>query len=82
VLVQPTREDLDVMGVNLMSTRRRHEVIETAIRTVTEQLRAPAVRDLLAGLPEGEPHKIERPPGHPSTWPQVLPHQRVERGAA
>ena len=82
VLVQPTREDLDVMGVNLMSTRRRHEVIETAIRTVTEQLRAPEVRDLLAGLPEGEPHKIERPPGHPSTWPQVLPHQRVEKGAA
>jgi NTE family protein len=82
VLVQPTREDLDVMGVNLMSTRRRHEVIETAIRTVTEQLRAPAVRDLLSGLPQGEPHKIERPPGHPSTWPQVLPHQGVEKGAA
>ena len=82
VLVQPTREDLDVMGVNLMSTRRRHEVIETAIRTVTEQLRAPAARELLSGLPEGEPHKIERPPGHPSTWPQVLPHQRVEKGAA
>src|SRR4051794_37846321 len=82
VLVQPTREDLDVMGVNLMSTRRRHEVIETAIRTVSEQLRAPAARDLLSGLPEGEPFKIERPPGHPSTWPQVLPHQHVEEGAA
>src|SRR5215218_3190313 len=82
VLVQPTREDLDVMGVNLMSTRRRHEVIETAIRTVTEQLRAPAVRELLSGLPEGAPHKIERPSGHPSTWPQVLPHQRGAKGAA
>jgi NTE family protein len=82
VLVQPTREDLDVMGVNLMSTRRRHEVVETAIRTVTEQLRAPGVRELLAGLPEGEPYKIERPPGHPSTWPKVLPHQHVEEGAA
>jgi NTE family protein len=82
VLVQPTREDLDVMGVNLMSTRRRHEVIETAIRTVTEQLRAPAVRELLTGLPEGEAHKIERPSGHPSTWPQVLPHQQVQKGAA
>ena len=78
VLVQPTREDLDAMGVNLMSTRRRHQVIETAIRTVTAQLRAPAIRELLTGLPEGEPHKIERPTGHPSSWPQVLPNQRIE----
>jgi NTE family protein len=76
VLIQPTGEDLDVMGVNLMSTRRRHEVIETAIRTVREQLRAPDVRALLRGLPQGEPHKVERPSGHPSTWPQVVPFQR------
>jgi NTE family protein len=76
VLIQPTREDLDVMGVNLMSTRRRHEVIETAVRTVREQLRAPAVRALLDRLPQGEAHKIERPPGHPSTWPRVVPQQR------
>jgi NTE family protein len=76
VLIQPTREDLDVMGVNLMSRRRRHEVIETAIRTVTEQLRTPAARALLERLPEGEPHKIERPPGDPSSWPQVVPFQR------
>jgi hypothetical protein len=40
------------------------------------------VRKLLRDLPEGDPHKIERPPGHPSTWPQVLPHQSVEEGAA
>jgi NTE family protein len=76
VLIQPTREDLDVMGVNLMSTRRRHETIETAIRTVREQLRAPGVRELLRDLPAGEPHKVERPAGHPSTWPTVLPQQR------
>ena len=84
VLIQPTGEDLDVMGVNLMSTRRRHQVIETAIRTVGEQLRAPGVRELLADLPAGEPHKIERPDGHPSTWPIVLPNQRppAARGAA
>jgi NTE family protein len=76
VLIQPNREDLDVMGVNLMSTARRHEVIETAIRTVGDQLRAPGVRELLADLPPGEPHKVERPAGHPSTWPVVLPSQR------
>ncbi|MEA2481757.1 MAG: hypothetical protein QOJ07_3679 [Thermoleophilaceae bacterium] len=75
VLIQPTREDLDVMGVNLMSSRRRHEVIETAIRTVGEQLRAPGIRELVHDLPAGEPHKIARPAGHPSTWPAVLPNQ-------
>jgi NTE family protein len=84
VLIQPTREDLDIMGINLMSTRRRHEAIETAIRTVGKQLRTHGVRELLADLPAGEPHKIERPAGHPSTWPIVLPNQRpaAERGAA
>jgi hypothetical protein len=61
-----------------MSTRRRHQVIETAIATVTEQLRVPAVRAMLDTLPQGDPHKIERPEGHPSTWPQVLPNQRME----
>jgi NTE family protein len=77
VLIQPTREDLDVMGVNLMSTSRRHEVVERAIRTVREQLRAADVRGRIDALPPGEPHKIERPAGHPSTWPEVLPYQGV-----
>jgi NTE family protein len=81
VLIQPTRDDLDVMGVNLMSTKRRHIVVETAIETVSEQLRAPELRDLLADLPAGEPHKIAQPDGDPSTWPQVLPNQAPPRGA-
>jgi NTE family protein len=80
VLIQPTRRDLDVMGVNLMSSRRRQEVIATAIATVGEQLREPAVRELLTGLPAGEPHKVARPAGDPSTWPQVLPV--IQEGAA
>jgi NTE family protein len=73
LLIQPTRRDLDVMGVNLMSSRNRHQVIETAIATVGEQLRAPGVADLLKELPPGEPHKVARPAGDPSTWPRVLP---------
>jgi hypothetical protein len=80
VLIQPTREDLDVMGVNLMSSRRRHEVIETSIRTVGEQLRAPGIRELLRDLPEGEAHKVARPDGPPSTWPPVLPDPPVLNG--
>ena len=73
VLVQPVADDLAVMGANLMSGRRRNEVIETAMRTVTEQLAAPEVAERLAGLPAGEPHRIRRPEGPVDTWPQVIP---------
>ena len=73
VLLQPVAEDLAVMGNNLMSGRRRHEVIETAVRSVTEALSQGPLRDALAGLPRGEPHKIGRPAGDPASWPEFLP---------
>jgi NTE family protein len=76
VLIQPTTEDHAVMGPNLMSTRNRNPVIQTAIRTVGEQLRAPEVAGLLERLPEGNPYRVRRPDGPPSTWPQdLLPGQ-------
>jgi NTE family protein len=81
VLIQPTAEDHEGMGRNWMSGRRRHEVIETAISTVGEQLQAPEVRDLLSDLPQGEPHKIAKPPGHPSTWPRLVSAGPGERAA-
>jgi NTE family protein len=68
VLIQPTGKDLEVMGSNLMSRRRRHEVILTAIETVGEQLREPALAEQLGGLPKGNPERVARPPGPPSTW--------------
>src|SRR3954447_17435171 len=73
VLIQPTSEDHAVMGPNLMSTRNRNPVIETAIRTVGEQLRARGVTELLRDLPQGPDHKIREPDGPPSTWPDTLP---------
>ena len=76
VIVEPGEEDLAVMGRNLMSGRRRHEVIETAARTVAERLRSPELREKLAGLPKGEPHKLRRPAGPPSTWPEIGPAVR------
>ena len=76
ILIQPTADDLKAMGRNLMSPDRRDEVIVTAERTVTEQLRRPAVRELLEGLPEGEPHRLRRPPGPPSEWPAITPVAR------
>lgn len=84
VLIQPTGEDHDVMGPNLMSRRNRNPVIETAIRTVGAQLREPWNRELLAGLPLGNPYRVRRPEGPPSTWPaDLLPGRSVAaRGAA
>ena len=73
ILIQPTAEDLELMGGNLMSSERRHDVIELAMRTVAEQLRDRDVTPWLSDLPAGEPHKIRRPRGHPSTWPELLP---------
>jgi hypothetical protein len=48
-----------------------------ARRTVAEQLREPAVAELLAGLPPGEPHMVSRPPGDPATWPPIGPAARA-----
>jgi NTE family protein len=77
-LIQPTAEDLAVMGGNMMSGKRRHEVIETAMRTVSEQIQEGELKGLLKGLPQGEPHKIRRPAGPPSTWPDIVPAVRRE----
>jgi NTE family protein len=69
--IEPTPDDLKAMGRNLMSTKRRRHVIETAERTVLEQLRRPGTRELLSDLPPGEPHRVRRPAGPPSTWPPI-----------
>jgi NTE family protein len=72
ILVQPLRDDMAVMGNNLMSTRRRNEVIAMAQRTVAAQLREPGTSELLAGLPKGAPEKIRRPDDEPpSRWPRL-----------
>ena len=71
VLIQPTPEDLAVMGRNLMSAERRQEVIETAAHTVAKQLAQPELKEKLGGLPPGDPDKIRRPPGPPSEWPNI-----------
>jgi NTE family protein len=69
ILIQPTVADLEVMGGNLMSSRRRHEVIETAVGTVTDHLRESGVGKRLSSLPQGDPRLVRRPAGPPSTWP-------------
>ncbi len=76
VLIQPTRDDLEAMGPNLMSPRRRNQVIDVARRTVAGQLDEPRNRELLAKLQPGDPRKVHRPEGPPSEWPdwrELLP---------
>jgi len=72
ILIQPTAEDMDVMGPNLMSRRRRNEAIETAQRTVAQQLAEHPDRRLLDELPAGRPERIERPAGDPADWPTLV----------
>lgn len=66
VLVQPNARDLRAMGNNYMSGSRRHQVIETALVTVRDQLRQADNWTLLKQLPAGEPHRLERPTGVPA----------------
>jgi NTE family protein len=73
LLVQPLAEDLEAMGMNLMSRGRRNDVIAVARRTVAEQLRRPEHRELLAALPPASrPEKVRRPPGPPAGWPPLV----------
>jgi NTE family protein len=69
VLIQPLAEDLEVMGGNLMSRRRRHEVLALATRTVARQLQREEVRERLSSLPAGEPDRVRRPASPPADWP-------------
>jgi NTE family protein len=70
ILIQPTVHDLDVMGGNLMSRERRHDVIETAVESVTAHLRETPLGAQLARLPKAADKRlVERPEGPPSSWP-------------
>jgi NTE family protein len=84
VLIQPLHDDLHAMGPNLMSVRNRNRVIEVARRTVAGQLAEPRNRELLAGLPPGDPRAIRRPQGPTSQWPdwRALRSDRAGTGQA
>ena len=66
VIFEPSAADLDVMGSNFMSTRRRHQVIESALKSVTLTIGRRQAQ--LEGLPKGDPGRVRRPAGPPSEW--------------
>jgi hypothetical protein len=76
LVLEPTAEALAAMGRNWMGTARRQQVIEIAERTVLEQLRRHDLVEALRDLPAGEPHKVKRPEGPPSSWPPLRPAAR------
>lgn len=70
LLIQPTSADFDVMGENLMSSRRRHQVVETAMATVAGQLHdAAATLAVLPAHPNPMHWTLRRPDGPPAGWP-------------
>jgi NTE family protein len=71
VLIQPTRRDLEAMGVNLMSRGNRNEVIAVAQETVARQLADPGNAVMLADLPEGDPDMVRRPERPAWEWPGI-----------
>ena len=70
VLVQPVAEDLLVMSGNMMSTARRHLVLEKAQQTMAERLAQTGVPAAVADLPPAAEHRLRRPPGDVWDWPE------------
>jgi NTE family protein len=82
LVVEPNARDHRAMGHNLMSGARRQQVIETAVDTVRQLLQRPETQALLRDLPQGESHKVRRPQGPPSSWPDLRPAVITERARA
>ena len=72
LLLEPSAEDLKVMGFNSMSRRRVDQVVKAAVKTTSAALRKTEVGRWLRELPSGATDRLRRPPGHPSTWPSDL----------
>lgn len=74
ILLQALAEDLDQMRGNVMSTARRHAVLEQARRSMRRQLEDSPLRDVLGRLDPAPAHRLRRPDGPPQQWPhEALP---------
>jgi NTE family protein len=72
LLIEPKKEDLQVMGLNSMSRRRLDEVVNCALQSTTRELRDTQLGDQLAILPAGPDNRLRRPTTKPSSWPAKL----------
>jgi hypothetical protein len=82
VLLQAVAEDLEHMRGNVMSVARRHAVLEQSRESMRRQLAASPLPDLLRDLPPAPEHRLRRPDGPPSEWPEdaLPPGTSVRRG--
>jgi NTE family protein len=69
VLLQALAEDLKYMRGNMMSTARRHAVLETSRRTMRQQLADSPLPALLGRLEPPPEYRLRCPAGPPQTWP-------------
>jgi NTE family protein len=69
VLLQALAEDLEFMRGNVMSTARRHAVLEQARISMHRQLDQTPLREILGRLPRAPEHRLRQPDGDPVTWP-------------
>lgn len=72
VLIEPSSEDLAVIGNNPLSTAARHAVLEQAVRSVSASLRDPQLRAHLGALPQGDPRRVRRPADAATAWAEIL----------
>ena len=79
VIIQPTVHDLDIMGTNLMSSARRHDVIERGAQSVTDHLRESGIGERLADdAPAGRPGARAATPRQEGRVVAGLPRARTQ----
>ncbi len=71
-LIEPSANDLRIMGFNYMSRRRLDQVAAAGQRTTVDALRAGELGTQLRTLPRGAPVRLRRPDSDPSAWPKDL----------
>lgn len=72
LLLEPSGDDLKVMGFNYMSRRRAEQVVKAAVETASAALAKSEGGRWLRDLPSGADNRLRRPAGPPSTWPADL----------
>ena len=66
-----------VQTAELLAAELGTNILVTAHAGLSGTADATEVAELLRELPKGEPHKIARPDGDPSTWPAIGPAARA-----
>jgi NTE family protein len=82
LLIEPSAEDLEVMGLNYMSRRRVDGALRSAVKTTGSALRHSELASALESLPSGAAERIRRPDSSPSTWPAELFPPRLRTASA